>query len=109
MSGNYYVYILSNWTGDVLYIGMTNNMERRLYEHKQKLVPGFTKKYSVTKLVYLELAASPDEAIAREKQLKNWRREKKDALINAQNPDWKDLSEDWHTRSLDFARDDKNE
>lgn len=95
MSRTYYVYILSNWTGDVLYIGMTNNIERRIYEHKQKLVPGFTKKYSVIKLVYLEQANTPEEAISREKQLKRWRRDKKINFIEAQNPDWKDLSEEW--------------
>src|SRR5690606_40526764 len=92
---NYYVYILANWTGDVLYIGVTNNLERRVYEHKQKLVPGFTKQYCADKLVYLEHTGRVEAAIAREKQLKNWRRDKKTLLIETLNPDWKDSSEDW--------------
>ena len=89
----YYVYILTSWDDAVMYIGVTNNLERRIYEHKNKLVKGFTEKYNVTKLVYIEEAGDPASAIAREKQLKSWRREKKNALVAASNPEWKDLSD----------------
>lgn len=89
----YYVYMTANWTGDVIYIGMTNDIVRRIAEHKQKLVSGFTKQYCADKLVYLEAMDDVNDAIAREKQLKNWRREKKIILIEQQNPNWEDLSE----------------
>jgi len=88
---HYYVYILTNKTNRVLYIGITNNLVRRVWEHKEKLVPGFTAKYNVTKLVYYEVFNSPEEAIAREKQLKGWLRRKKIELINRFNPEWRDL------------------
>ena len=88
---HYYVYILTNKTNRVLYIGITNNLVRRVWEHKEKLVPGFTAKYKVTKLVYYEVFNSPEEAIAREKQLKGWLRSKKIELINRFNPEWRDL------------------
>lgn len=91
---NYYVYILTNWTNTVMYIGITNNLERRAWEHKLKLLPGFTQKYNVMKLVYFEEYSDAETAILREKQLKRWRREKKDRLVKSLNPDWKDLSED---------------
>ncbi len=70
---------------------MTNNLDRRLYEHKNKLIDGFTKKYNVDKLVYYEHTSNIDAAIAREKEIKKWRREKKNKLIETNNPDWKDL------------------
>lgn len=89
----YYVYILSNWDDSVLYIGVTSNLPRRLYEHKHGLAEGFTKKYNVHKLVYFESTTDAYSAIEREKQLKKWRREKKNNLIISQNPLWKDLSE----------------
>lgn len=89
----FYVYILGNWTGDVLYIGMTNNLERRVYEHKQKLASGFTQKYNIDKLLYYEVYEQAPDAIQREKQLKNWRREKKILLIEKSNPNWTDLSD----------------
>ena len=89
----YYVYILSNWDDSVLYIGVTGNLPRRLYEHKNGLVEGFTKKYNVHKLVYFESTTDAYSAIEREKQLKKWRREKKNNLVATQNPQWKDLSE----------------
>ena len=89
----YYVYILSNWDDSVLYIGVTSNLPRRLYEHKHGLAEGFTKKYNVHKLVYFESTTNAYSAIEREKQLKKWRREKKNNLIISQNPLWKDLSE----------------
>jgi len=94
-SKTYYVYLLSNWNNKVLYIGVTNNLQRRIYEHKQKLVPGFTEKYNVNKLVYFEQTEDIIAAISREKQLKKWRREKKNALVNSLNPGWQDLSMDW--------------
>jgi len=89
----YYVYILTNKTDAVMYIGVTNDLIRRLYEHKAKLVDGFTKKYNVTKLVYFEDYADVRDAIAREKQLKGWAREKKNLLVQTKNPDWNDLGE----------------
>ena len=88
----HYVYILSSIT-KTLYVGVTNNIAKRVYEHKQGFVPGFTEKYKVNRLVYLEEYKDIREAIAREKQLKNWRREKEEFLINAANPAWNDLSE----------------
>ena len=87
----YYVYILTNFTNTTLYIGVTGNIERRMYEHKNGLLEGFTKKYNVDKLVYAEECNNINDALAREKQLKKWRREKKEMLINSINPDWKDL------------------
>lgn len=89
----YYVYILSNWDDSVLYIGVTSNLPKRLYEHKNGLVEGFTEKYNVHKLVYFESTTDAYCAIEREKQLKKWRREKKNHLIAMQNPQWNDLSE----------------
>ncbi len=88
----YAVYILTNWTGSVLYIGMTGDLMRRLSEHRGKLVPGFTSRYGVSKLVHVEYFGEPTLAIAREKQLKSWRRSKKVDLIVAGNPDWRDLA-----------------
>ena len=77
-----------------MYIGVTNNLERRLFEHKNKLVAGFTSKYNVDKLVYFEGTIDIQAAIAREKELKSWRREKKNTLVESLNPEWKDLSGD---------------
>ena len=91
----YYVYILSNWDDSVIYIGVTGNLPRRLYEHRNGLVEGFTKQYNVHKLVYYEYTNDVYSAISREKQLKQWRREKKNQLIEAMNPQWRDLSLDW--------------
>ena len=90
---NFYVYILTNWNNEVMYIGMTNNLERRLYEHKNKLVDGFTRKYNVNKLVYYEHGNDVNAAI--EKEIKKWRREKKNNLVVTMNPTWKDLSLEW--------------
>ena len=87
----YYVYILTN-NSKTLYTGVTNNLRRRMYEHKQKLVEGFTKKYNLTKLVYYEISEDVRSAIAREKQIKGWLRSKKIRLIESINPEWKDLS-----------------
>ncbi len=93
--GSYYVYILTNWNNHVMYIGVTNNLQRRIYEHKEKLIDGFTSKYNVNKLVYYEETTDIKSAIAREKQLKGWRRSKKDALVVTMNENWEDLSKVW--------------
>jgi putative endonuclease len=93
---DYYVYFLANKTNDVLYVGITNNLERRLYEHKQGTADAFSKKYRTHKLVYFEIFSDPENAIAREKQIKRWRRDKKDHLVKLQNPDWFDLSDQWY-------------
>ena len=92
----YYVYILSNWNDSVVYIGVTSNLPKRLYEHRNGLADGFTKKYNVHKLVYFEQTNDVYAAISREKQLKNWSRVKKNTLISHQNPTWRDLSLDWN-------------
>lgn len=102
---SYYVYMMANWNNAVLYIGVTNNLDRRDWEHKLKAIPGFTEKYNLTKLVYFEETPDVTAAIAREKQLKNWRREKKNFLVNRMNPAWEDLTGD-KLRSLDSARND---
>ena len=88
---NYYVYILTNKTHSTLYIGVTNNLIRRVYEHKNGFVEGFTKKYNVHKLVYFEQTTDVESAILREKQLKGWTRAKKEKLINSLNPLWEEL------------------
>ena len=88
---NYYVYILTNEHGNVMYIGVTNNLERRLFEHKNELVDGFTKRYHVHKLVYFEQTGDVNAAIAREKQLKGWTRSRKNELVETMNPEWADL------------------
>ena len=93
---NCWVYILSN-KSKTLYIGVTGNLQGRVYEHKQKLIDGFTKKYNLTSLVYFETFNNMQDAIQREKQLKNWHREWKINLIESINPDWKDLSEDFNS------------
>jgi putative endonuclease len=90
----FYVYIMSNKSRS-LYTGVTNDLERRIYEHKQKLVPGFTAKYNITRLVYFEVTEDVGAAIAREKQIKGWLRIKKIALIESMNPKWTDLSARW--------------
>lgn len=90
----YYVYIMSNRTRTI-YTGVTSHLEGRVLQHKSKAQAGFTQKYDITKLVYYEEYATALEAIAREKQVKTYRREKKVALINALNPKWQDLAEDW--------------
>jgi putative endonuclease len=90
-----YVYIATNRSG-TLYIGVTNDLKRRMWEHKQKMGSKFAAKYNITRLVYYEEAADIRDAIAREKQLKRWRREKKVWLIECENPQWRDLSEGWY-------------
>jgi len=97
---DYYVYILTN-KQKTLYIGITNSLERRMYEHRMKLIDGFTKKYNLTRLVHYEHTNDIDYAILREKQLKGWLRQKKVDLIEQGNPEWKDLSEEWFQETLD--------
>jgi putative endonuclease len=91
----YYVYMMTNDSG-TLYIGVTNDIVRRVYEHKQKLVAGFTSKYNITQLVYFEQTNDVQTALAREKQIKGWLRKKKIALIESVNPKWMDLSAEWY-------------
>lgn len=88
-----YVYIMSNKNNNVLYIGVTNDLIRRIYEHKNKMLKGFTSKYNVEKLVYYECFEDELLAIQREKNLKNWHKEWKENLIRQMNPEWKDLYE----------------
>ena len=90
----YYVYIMTN-KSRALYTGVTNNLERRVYEHKQKLIPGFTTKYNISRLVYFEATEDIRAAIEREKQIKEWLRSKKVTLIESVNPSWTDLSACW--------------
>ena len=87
----YYVYIITNTSHKVLYTGVTNNLERRCFEHKQKKVKGFTNRYNVDKLIYYEIFDFIDFAIAREKQIKGYSRSKKEAIINKFNKEWRDL------------------
>ena len=91
----YYVYLLTNKLNIALYVGVTNNLERRLYEHKNELADSFTKRYHIHKLVYYETTPDVRAAIEREKQIKSWSRAKKNALVNEMNPKWKDLSLGW--------------
>ena len=88
---DYYVYILTNTSNSVLYIGVTNDLQRRVFEHKNELVEGFTKKYHVHKLVYYEMTTDVNAAIAREKQLKGWKRIKKNHLVESVNPNWNEI------------------
>ena len=87
----YYVYILTNKSNKVLYTGVTNDLTRRMYEHRNKLADGFTSKYNVNKLVYYDYVEDIESAITREKQIKGWKRQKKIELIESVNPDWYDL------------------
>ena len=91
---HYYVYIMANYS-KMLYTGVSNNLERRVSEHKNHLIEGYTKKYNITKLVYYDVTNDINEAIQREKQIKGWIRKKKIALIESINPTWKDLSDEW--------------
>lgn len=90
MTRQYYIYILASDSG-TLYIGITGNLNKRLYEHRNKVVPGFTQKYNCYKLVYFEEYDDVKEALAREKQLKKWNRDKKEVLIRSLNPHWNEL------------------
>jgi putative endonuclease len=90
---SYYIYLLTNWNHRVMYVGITNDLKRRLYEHKNKLIKGFSEKYNLNKLVYFEETQDAHTAITREKEIKKWRREKKNQLVNQINPEWQDLNE----------------
>ena len=93
MNNNYYVYILTNWNNKVMYVGVTNNLERRISEHQQGIINGFTKKYNVKKLVYYEWYNDIDLAINREKEIKGWSRMKKNLLVETQNSKWEEISQ----------------
>lgn len=99
---HYYVYILAS-PSRTLYVGVTNNLERRLAQHRQKQIPGFTAKYNVTHLVHFEHTEDVFAAIAREKQIKAWSRHKKIALIESTNPAWDDLSLSWYRDSSSLS------
>ena len=93
MQKQYYVYILASKRNGTLYTGMTSNLHKRIWQHKNKFIPGFTEKYKVTNLVYYEIHEDPVEAITREKQIKKWNRAWKMKLIETENPEWCDLFE----------------
>ncbi|MBP6218075.1 MAG: GIY-YIG nuclease family protein [Oligoflexales bacterium] len=92
MKNEAYVYILTNSTNKVLYVGVTSNLRRRILEHKQKIYPGFTQKYNVNKLVFFQEGLKINEAISMEKTIKKWSRKAKNKLVESMNPDWRDLS-----------------
>ena len=94
MNAQYFVYIMTNKRNTVLYTGVTNNLIRRVYEHKEKMTGGFTKRYNVTKLVYYEVFEDIENAILREKQIKDVSRHKKIELINSMNNEWRELYEE---------------
>ena len=95
MMKEYYVYFLTNWNNKVMYIGVTGDLRRRLYEHQNELADGLTKQYHVHKLVYYEQTTDVHAALEREKQLKKWNRAKKNRLVETVNPEWNDISADW--------------
>ena len=95
----YYVYIVSGMTHRI-YTGVTNDLERRVFEHKNKMIKGFTKKYNLNQLVYYEETNDINVAISREKEIKGWVRKKKIQLIESVNPKWLDLSEEWETYKI---------
>jgi putative endonuclease len=88
--------LLTNWNNKVLYTGVTSNLEGRVYQHKNKLIKGFTEKYNINKLVYFEQTSDIESAITREKEIKHWCREKKNMLIESTNKEWQDLSKRWY-------------
>ena len=94
MHHNYFIYIITNKTNKVVYIGVTSDLRRRIYEHRNKLFPGFSSKYNLNKLVYYEHFQNIDDAIVREKRLKKWKRNWKNDLIQTINPGWRDLYPD---------------
>ena len=95
MRSNYYVYIITNQRNGTLYTGVTNDLKRRVWQHKNKTLPGFTAQYGLGRLIYFETHRDISDAIAREKQIKAGSRAKKIALIGKENPQWTDLSADW--------------
>jgi putative endonuclease len=100
MVKKYYVYILTNRPNRVLYVGVTNNIKKRVLQHKQKVHEGFTKRYNVTKLIHYEETEDVRSAIIREKEIKGWLREKKMKLIKDSNPEFEDLSQGWYEEIL---------
>ncbi|TDQ27577.1 MULTISPECIES: GIY-YIG nuclease family protein [Tenacibaculum] len=92
----YYIYIITNKKDGVLYIGVTNNLERRIFEHKNKLIKGFSSKYNLDKLIYFEEHQFIEEAIKREKNMKKWKRAWKINLVVKENPNWDDLAKNWY-------------
>jgi putative endonuclease len=94
MHERFWVYIMASKSG-TLYTGVTNSLDRRIFEHKRHLIPGFSAKYNCTRLVFFEEYSGPDHAIAREKQIKGWLRLKKITLIESMNPHWEDLAQHW--------------
>jgi putative endonuclease len=94
MNEQFYVYIMTNHNNTVLYTGITSDLKKRIYEHKHKLIEGFTTRYNIDKLVYFEIFSDSYHAISREKQIKSGSRKKKILLIESVNPDWKDLSDE---------------
>jgi len=100
----YYTYIMTN-KSRTLYTGVTNDLERRVCEHKQKLIPGFTSRYNITKLVWFDSFTEIDEALEAEKRIKGWLREKKVALIESENPHWRDLASEWYRPERRSSRD----
>ena len=104
---NYFVYMITNWTNTVLYIGVTSDLEKKMAQQYSGALEGFTKKYNLKNLVFYEMYDDAETAISREKQLKRWRRKKKDFLVEKANPHWINLYEDGRLRSLDCARDDR--
>jgi putative endonuclease len=101
----FYVYIMTNGPkGATLYVGITGDLVRRVWQHKTRVIPGFTSRYNLTHLVYYECFVYPDAAIAREKEIKGWRRSKKLALIESMNPRWEDLARDWQSQYTPASR-----
>ena len=96
----YYIYLMTNQNNTVLYTGVTNDLQRRIYEHKNGITKGFTSVYNVNKLVYFEQFHDINEAIKREKQIKGWTRAKKNTLVNIENAEWRDLSAEWFNMSF---------
>lgn len=94
MKEHFYVYILSSYQNRVLYIGCTSDLQKRIWQHKEKQIEGFTKKYNVTRLVYYEVYDEAESALKRERNMKEWKREWKIKRIEAMNPEWKDLYEE---------------
>lgn len=96
--------MVTNWTGNVLYVGVTSNLEKRYYEHKNKIVRGFTSRYNIDRLVYYEVYDDPENAILREKEIKRWRRDKKNKLVETLNPEWEDLAEQLNWKDPSASR-----
>ena len=101
----FFVYIMTNGPkAAILYTGITGDLVRRVWQHKNKVIPGFTSRYNLTRLVYYECFVYPDAAITREKEIKAWRRGKKITLIESMNPRWEDLSQDWQNQYKPTSR-----